>query len=58
MSQDRYSNMETADVHNAEKVGSVLSNSPFDQHLIIDIPPKGRARWVPRPGTSSTYRST
>ena len=40
-SQDHYSNMGTADVHDAAKVESVLSNSPFDQHLIIDIPPKG-----------------
>jgi len=40
-SRDRYSNMETADIDDAKKVESLLSNSPFDQHIIVDIPPVG-----------------
>ena len=48
-SQDHYSNMGTADVHDAAKVESVPSNSPFDR-LPDHRHPAQRAapRWAPR----------
>ena len=49
-SQDHYSNMETAAVDNAKKVASLLSNSPFDQHFVVDIPPVG-TRALPEAGS-------
>ena len=38
---DTYANMETADIDNVPRVTAALRNSPFDVHVIIDVPPCG-----------------
>ena len=35
-------NMETADVHDEVKVAAKLRNSPFDFHVVVDVPPSGK----------------
>ena len=40
--QDVYSNMQTAFVDATERVGSLLRNSPYDLHLVVDVPPRGK----------------
>ena len=40
--QDVYSNADTADVDDVAKVGAYLDNSPYDIHLVVDVPPIGQ----------------
>jgi len=39
--QDSYSNMNTADIMDPKKVRHILTNNPFDIHVIVDVPPVG-----------------
>ena len=39
--QETYSNLETADIDNAEKVSRILSSYPYDLHIVLDVPPIG-----------------
>lgn len=39
--QDKYANMETADIKDIAKVTTVLLNSAFDVHIVVDVPPIG-----------------